>query len=159
MADLEKFEALPPTIKFAIAFRAELEHFGWADEAFIAYGCKIANAPLEAAHAAPPNSTLVSVHLRLDDARQIDSFVVVAGYLDNEAWPAEDTLNLAVLAWNRLDQDERTAIRRKYVTTDDASRLIASLLARGVIPPAAMEGKETAGVVLFDTEAIKKGLN
>lgn len=129
------FNELPAQLQMAITYRAELEHFGWGDEAFIAYGCALTNIPLEAAHVTPPNSTLVTVHLKLPDRPAGDEFVIVAGYLDDETWPAESSLKTAMAAWNELSQDDRNEVRKKFVTENDAKNLIGALIARGMIPP------------------------
>jgi hypothetical protein len=129
------FNDLPLPLRLAIVYRAELEHFGWPDYAFVGYGSKLVGVPLDAdVMPQPPNSTLITVHLRLPD--RLDTFDVVLGYLDNATWPTEESVAAAIAAWNRLSQDERNEARRTLITREDAARFGMSLLERGFYPPA-----------------------
>lgn len=131
------FDKLPHALQVAIAYRAELELFGWHgnEHMQIAFGARLTNIPLESGHVAPPNSTLITLHLRPTPERPDEEFVIVGGYLDNDAWPAEASVIAAMEAWNRLSQEDREAVRCRVITEDQAAQLGGTLLLRGFIPP------------------------
>lgn len=132
---MDQFEKLPTAIKRAFAWRAEMEHFGWPDHSFIGSGAKLSNVPLESGFVAPPNSTLITVLLRLGGRNAPNDAVVIAGYLDNAQWPADESLTAAMTLWNELSQVERNTVRQTYVTKPEAEKFARYLLERGIVPP------------------------